>query len=40
MNPNYSNNFVNCSMDEPLQVLMDKLSSKSSELYIFWVLNK
>lgn len=37
MNNNYSSQLVNCSMDEPLEVLMDRLSSKSSELYIFWV---
>ena len=29
---------VRCTMDEPMQVLIDKLSSKSSDLYIFWVL--
>lgn len=37
MHNNHSTQLVNCSMDEPLQVLMDRLSSKSSELYIFWV---
>lgn len=29
---------VRCTMDEPLQLLMDKLASKSSDLYIYWVL--
>ena len=29
---------VRCTMDEPMQVLVDKLSSKSSDLYIFWVV--
>lgn len=28
---------VRCSMDEPIQLLVDKLASKSSDLYIFWV---
>ena len=28
---------VKCTMDEPIELLMDKLSSKSSELYVFWV---
>lgn len=30
---------VRCTMDEPLQLLMDKLASKSGDLYIFWVLS-
>jgi hypothetical protein len=35
---NHKSMQVRCTMDEPLQLLMDKLASKSSELYIFWVL--
>lgn len=30
---------VKCTMDEPIQLLIDKLSSKSSDLFIFWVLH-
>lgn len=29
---------VRCTNDEPVELLRDKLASKSSELYIFWVL--
>lgn len=29
---------VRCSLDEPIQRLMEKLSTKSLELYTFWVL--
>ena len=32
-----SNYKVHCSVDEPIQKLMEKLSAKSPELYIFWV---
>lgn len=28
---------VKCTMDEPIELLIDKLSSKSTDLYIFWV---
>lgn len=28
---------VNCTMDEPIELLVDKLSSKSTDLYVFWV---
>lgn len=28
---------LRCSVDEPIQRLMEKLSAKSPELYIFWV---
>jgi hypothetical protein len=29
---------VNCSMNEPIELLVDKLSSKSPDLYVFWVI--
>ena len=28
---------VKCNMEEPIELLVDKLSTKSSDLYIFWV---
>lgn len=30
---------VKCSMDEPIELLIDKLSTKSTDLYVFWVRN-
>lgn len=35
---NHKSMQVRCTLDEPLQLLMDKLASKSSDLYIFWVI--
>lgn len=35
---NHRNLQVRCTNDEPLDLLRDKLASKSGELYIFWVL--
>jgi hypothetical protein len=31
---------IHCTVDEPIQRLMEKLSAKSPELYIFWVINQ
>ena len=35
---NHRNLQVRCANDEPVELLRDKLASKSGELYIFWVL--
>ena len=34
---NHKSMQVCCTLDEPMQLLMDKLASKSGDLYIFWV---
>lgn len=33
----HNNIQVKCTMDEPIELLIDKLSTKSSDLYVFWV---
>jgi protein-L-isoaspartate O-methyltransferase len=33
----HNNIQVKCTMDEPIELLIDKLSTKSTDLYVFWV---